>query len=191
MIDFLVIGGGIAGISAGARLSALGQVTVLEAEIGLGYHTSGRSAAMFDQIFGLPTTTEMNRASRDYHMTANGGVLSPLGLMLIGTKDDEQAFATEMTSMEMDPMPLGDAVDMVPILNLEVETQTGYNSNAWNIDTDRLIQDFACEVRSNNGQVLTGQRVQKITRTGAGWLRRLTLSMRPGHWLMLLGHGLI
>jgi len=77
MIDFLVIGGGIAGISAGARLSALGQVTVLEAEIGLGYHTSGRSAAMFDQIFGLPTTTEMNRASRDYHMTENGGVLSP------------------------------------------------------------------------------------------------------------------
>jgi len=36
--DFLVIGGGIAGISAAARLSRLGKVTVLEAESGLGYH---------------------------------------------------------------------------------------------------------------------------------------------------------
>lgn len=169
MIDFLVIGGGIAGISAGARLSSLGSVTVLEAETGLGYHTSGRSAAMFDEIYGLPTTTEMNRASRDYHMTANGGVLSPLGLMLIGTKDDEKAFATEIISMEMDQMALADAVEMVPILNLDVVTQIGYNSNAWNIDTDRLIQNFAREVRANDGKVLTGQRVLNITRTGSGW----------------------
>ena len=43
MIDFLVVGGGIAGISTGARLSNLGHVVVLEAETGLGYHTSGRS----------------------------------------------------------------------------------------------------------------------------------------------------
>ena len=35
MTDFLIIGGGIAGISAAARLSHLGSVTVLEAEANL------------------------------------------------------------------------------------------------------------------------------------------------------------
>ena len=38
MTDFLIIGGGIAGISAAARLSHLGRVTVLEAEPHLAHH---------------------------------------------------------------------------------------------------------------------------------------------------------
>ena len=49
MIDFLVIGGGIAGTSVGALLSHLGHVQLLEEETALGYHASGRSAAMFLQ----------------------------------------------------------------------------------------------------------------------------------------------
>ena len=55
MIDFLVIGGGIAGLSAGARLSELGTVTVLEGEDALGYHANGlaesaaRAKAAFEQ----------------------------------------------------------------------------------------------------------------------------------------------
>ena len=63
MSDFLVIGGGIAGISAAARLSHLGRVTVLEAEQGLGYHTSGRSAALFEETYGKPTTVALNKKS--------------------------------------------------------------------------------------------------------------------------------
>ncbi|MGB3316093.1 MAG: FAD-dependent oxidoreductase, partial [Albidovulum sp.] len=39
--DVLIIGGGIAGVSAAARLSALGLVVLLEAEDHLAYHTSG------------------------------------------------------------------------------------------------------------------------------------------------------
>ena len=45
--DFLIIGGGIAGISLGGRLAPNGSVCVLETEDSIGYHASGRSAAMF------------------------------------------------------------------------------------------------------------------------------------------------
>ena len=48
MSDFLIIGGGIAGISAAARLSELGSVTVIEAEGTLAHHASGRSAALYE-----------------------------------------------------------------------------------------------------------------------------------------------
>ena len=50
--DFLIIGGGIAGISAAARLSALGSVVVLEAEDHLAHHASGRSAALYEPHCG-------------------------------------------------------------------------------------------------------------------------------------------
>ena len=45
--DVLVIGGGIAGVSAGALIAADASVTVLEAEDAIGRHATGRSAAMF------------------------------------------------------------------------------------------------------------------------------------------------
>jgi len=83
MIDFLIIGGGIAGISAAARLSELGSVVVLERESALAFHASGRSAALFDENYGKPSVIALNKASRAYHETANGGVLSPRGLMIV------------------------------------------------------------------------------------------------------------
>ena len=169
MDDFLIIGGGIAGISAAARLSNHGKVTVLEAETGLGYHASGRSAAMFEETYGSPTTVALNRASRDYLTSENGGVLSPRGLMLIGTALDETAFQHDMKTMDLSPMTVADARQIVPILNPSAVTQVGYHAAAWDIDTDLLIQNFAREVRANTGTVLTNRRVSKIERTASGW----------------------
>jgi len=102
MIDFLVVGGGIAGASAGARLSHLGRVHLAEAEAALGYHASGRSAAMFEETYGKPSTIALNQSSKRYHMEANGGVLSPRGLMLVAAPDDAEAFGQDLAAMAMD-----------------------------------------------------------------------------------------
>ncbi|SDC98726.1 NAD(P)/FAD-dependent oxidoreductase [Ruegeria marina] len=168
MIDFLVIGGGIAGLSAGARLSAHGKVTVLEAEEALGYHASGRSAALFEAAYGKPAVVALNRASADYHHTANGGYLTPRGLMLLGGSDQAESFETDVADMEMEPIPFETARAMVPILNPETVAFTAHHAQAWDIDTDRLMQDFARVIRANGGAVLTRQRVTRISR-GAVW----------------------
>ena len=169
MIDFLVIGGGIAGVSAGARLSNLGKVVLLEAETALAYHTSGRSAAMFEETYGKPSTLVLNRASADYHFNANGGVLSPRGLILIGTADQKDEFEHDFALMNMNRISAEEAREIVPILNTDVLTDFAQHDEAWDIDTDRLIQNFAREIRANGGQVLTGQKVAAITRTANGW----------------------
>ena len=172
MTDFVVIGGGIAGISAAARLSHLGHVTVLEAEAGLGYHTSGRSAAMFEETYGKPTTVALNRASREYFQTANGGVLSPRGLMLLGRKTDGDAFEEDLSTMAMQRITVDEARTMIPVLDPATVTMAAYHAEAWDIDTDRLIQNFAREVRQNGGEVLTGRKVSAISRTDTGWIVR-------------------
>mgnify|MGYP000981552365 CR=1 FL=1 len=92
MTDVLVIGGGIAGLSAAARLSNLGEVRLLERETALGYHTSGRSAALFEECYGKPAVVALNRASHRYLAEANGGVLSPRGLLMIAGDDLKAAF---------------------------------------------------------------------------------------------------
>ena len=50
--DFIIVGGGIAGASAGYELAAHARVLVLERESQPGYHTTGRSAALFVQTHG-------------------------------------------------------------------------------------------------------------------------------------------
>ncbi|MEO0357039.1 MAG: FAD-dependent oxidoreductase [Pseudomonadota bacterium] len=169
MIDFLVIGGGIAGISAGARVAQMGKTLVLEAENHLAYHSSGRSAALYEETYGKPTTIALNRASKDYHFTAHGGVLSPRGLLLIGQKHEADAFDQDCTMMSLDRLTLDQAQSLLPILNTGTVTFAAHHAEAWDIDTDKLIQDFARDIRSAGGSVTTGERVTGITRTKRGW----------------------
>lgn len=64
--DFRIIGGGIAGVSAAARLSHLGKVTLVEMEAHLAHHASGRSAALFEPYYGLPPVIALTVAREDH-----------------------------------------------------------------------------------------------------------------------------
>lgn len=164
MIDFLIVGGGIAGLSAAARLSELGSVTVLEAERSLGYHASGRSAAMFEETYGKPSTIALNRASRHWHLEVNGSKDLPRGLMLLGSRGTEEAFASDFENMLMRSMSLEDAQAMVPILDPEFVTDIGYHAEAWDIDTDAAMTRFTKMAKANGAEVITDAAVTRIDR---------------------------
>ena len=138
MTDFLIIGGGIAGLSVAARLANLGTVTLLEREPALGYHASGRSAALFEETYGAPSVVALNRASRAYMQSS--GVLSPRGLLLVGTADTADLFEADRDRMEMTPIPMEQALALVPILNPAVVDRAAFHADALDIDTDRLMQ---------------------------------------------------
>lgn len=190
MDDFVVIGGGIAGISVAARLSNLGTVTLLEAEDGLGYHASGRSAAMFEETYGSPSTRALNSASKGYLQTAHGGVLSPRGLMLIGTSETRAEFANDLATMQMDAITIDAALALVPILDPHVVKEVGYHAASFDIDTDLLMQNFARRVRKNGGRVVLSETVKSIRRLGSDWqistakneYRAKTLINAAGPW---------
>ncbi len=170
MSDFIIIGGGIAGVSAGARLSLLGKVTLLEAEPALGYHASGRSAALYEASYGLPTTVALNIASGDFHREANGGYLSPRGLLVVGHADQSEHFTHDVQDLTLEPITIEAACARVPILDPKKVAFAGFHEAAWDIDTDRMIQDFAKEIRANGGEVVVGAPVTQISREGSGWM---------------------
>lgn len=167
--DFLVIGGGIAGVSAAARLSQLGAVTLLEAEGHLAYHTSGRSAALYEPNYGLPPVVDLSKASEQHLREEGGGVLSKRGLLLVAGRDERAAFEGDRTSMAMDDISLDEARSMVPILDPASVAFTAFGDHAWDIDTDRLIQNFARVARASDARIVTGARVTAITRERGRW----------------------
>jgi len=169
MTDFLVIGGGIAGLSAAARLSALGQVTLLERETALGHHASGRSAALYEETYGLPSTVALNHASKSFFLNENPHLVTPRGLLLVAGPDDGDRFAADLATMEMTPLSLAEAREILPILDPAAVSRAAHHAGAWDIDTDALLQAFARTTRATGGSVLTGQEVTAIRRTATGW----------------------
>ena len=168
MTDFLIIGGGIAGVSAAARLSHLGSVVLLEAEPALAHHASGRSAALYEPRYGLAPVVELSLASGDYFRSAPN-ILSPRGMMILGKAGEDAAFAHDIASMELPEVSVDEARALVPILNPQVVKRAAKADHAWDIDTDLLLQGFAREARQNGAQLLTSARVTAIGKTATGW----------------------
>src|SRR3954454_2379820 len=71
--DIAVIGAGMAGASAAANLSADNRVALLEAEDVAGYHTTGRSAAIWIQNYGPPDVRSLTRLSRAFYLSPPTG----------------------------------------------------------------------------------------------------------------------
>ena len=66
--DVVVVGAGMAGAAAGWQLAQAGQrVLVLERESQPGYHTTGRSAALFEEHYGPAQVQALTRASRAFY----------------------------------------------------------------------------------------------------------------------------
>jgi len=167
-VDFLIIGGGIAGISAAARLAQHGRVIVLEAEAALAHHASGRSAALFEPRYGLPPVVELSLASEPYFRGA-AHVLSPRGMMILSASHDQATFDHDADSMDLIRITPDDAKSMVPIINTDVVAFAAHADHAWDIDTDLLLQGFARDARSHGAQIVTDARVTAIERLEDGW----------------------
>ncbi len=166
--DFLIIGGGIAGVSAAARLSELGRVLLLEGEDHLAHHASGRSAAMYEPYYGLPAVVGLSMASGDF-LRAIPGVLATRGLLMLAKSDQMDVLRDEMDKMNLTAISTEAARAMVPILNPETVAGAASGASGWDLDTDLLIQTFLRIAKGNGAQVLTRARVSAISKVAGGW----------------------
>ena len=71
--DVAIVGAGIAGASLAFRLAAQRRVVLLEREAQPGYHSTGRSAAMFMESYGPPMVRALTRASRAFYLQPPAG----------------------------------------------------------------------------------------------------------------------
>ena len=189
MSDILIVGGGIAGVSAAARMSALGSVVLLEAEPVLAHHASGRSAALYEPHYGLKPVVDLSMASGDFFRSLPN-VRSPRGIMVLGKADEGPALAEEARTFALDPISVDEARAIVPVLNDQVAFAAVAN-HAWDIDTDLLLQGFARTARANGAKIELSARVTAISRDAGGWLvvtpkgefRAKTLVNAAGAWV--------
>ena len=93
--DFIVIGAGIAGASVAYWLAPHGRVVVLEREPQPGYHSTGRSAALFFETYGPEQVRALTRASRGFFADPPPGfadhpLLTPRGSLVVASNQQER-----------------------------------------------------------------------------------------------------
>lgn len=89
VFDVAVVGAGIAGASLAAEIGERASVLVLEGEDQPGYHSTGRSAAFWEECYGGPEILPLTRASGPY--LKENGFLNPRGALYLAREADEAA----------------------------------------------------------------------------------------------------
>lgn len=176
--DYIIIGGGIAGASTGYWLSQQARVIVLERESHPGYHSTGRSAALYTAAYGTPQVRALTLASRAFFDAPPSGfaehpLLTPRGEMTVDFTGDPEELQRQYQSArasvpEMELLSAAEACARLPILRAEKVHGALYDPSASDIDTDALHQGYLRGIRRNQGQIHTDSEVVRLERTAEG-----------------------
>lgn len=207
--DVVVVGAGMAGASVGWQLAQAGQrVLVLERESQPGYHTTGRSAALFEEHYGPEQVQALTRASRAFYENPPAGfaehpLLHPRGVMYVGTKAQKpliDAAYTEAVKHSPDAQRLnGEALRaLVPVLG-DTIVDGFLDDGARDIDVHALHQGFLRGLRQGGGALWcnaevsalqhdTATRTWSVNLADGRTLRTPLLVNAAGAWADMLGH---
>ncbi|AYG44402.1 FAD-binding oxidoreductase [Pseudomonas sp. Leaf58] len=161
--DTLIIGAGIAGASLGYRLAGQHTVLLLEREAQPGYHSTGRSAAMFMEAYGTPQIQALTRASRAFYETPPQGfcehpLLEPRGCLYVASLEQrallEQTHAQNLANgTDVSLLDRDAALALVPSLRGEALAGAVLEPGAMDLDVHALHQGFLRGYRSAGGEL--------------------------------------
>ena len=175
--DILVIGAGIAGASVACELAAKHRVLLAERESQPGYHTTGRSAALFSETYGPPQIRALSRASRAFFDGPPAGfasapLLSPRGVLMIARADQVATLERELATIAgsgAQRLDVADARKLMPLVRQDYLAAAFHDTRATDIDVHALHQGFLKKFRVAGGHVITGFEVDRIEWDGQTW----------------------
>jgi D-arginine dehydrogenase len=169
VVDYVVVGAGIAGVSAAYELAAGGSVLLLEREREPAYHTTGRSAAMFLASYGGADVRPLNLASRPLFEEI-GTLLTPRPLLWVGDAG-RQADLAALTRVDPTLRPLDEAEvrRLCPVLRPEWCAGALLEAGAMEIDVLGLHQYYLGGARRRGIEVRLDAPVRAGHHDGGGW----------------------
>ena len=182
--DFVIIGAGIAGASMGWELAGQRRVLLLERESQPGYHTTGRSAALYSATYGTANIRALTRASRAFYDApppefGTSPILTPRGVVYLAGPD--QLDLLDAAYAEILPLNPGvrrltrdELLAELPCLRPEAVAAGMSEPGAADIDVHALHQGYLRGLRQRGGAIRCNAEVTGLQRLDDGW--RVTLA---------------
>jgi D-arginine dehydrogenase len=139
-----------------------------------GYHSTGRSAAMYEPTFGPPAIRALTRASGEFfHRPPDGFCDRPLvtrrGVLLVVEHGDEDRLG-EFRSFGYSDIDEPTARAMVPLIRPGGAVAFLFDGDTKDIDVNALHQGFLRQYRRAGGETVYGTAVECGRRNGGIWL---------------------
>lgn len=173
--DAIVIGAGIAGATVAAHLASDRRVALVEAEDAPGYHSTGRSAAMWILNYGPPDVRVLTGLSRAFFLApppgfADAALLTPRPFVFLAPA----AQVAHLHRMIVDGIGLQERTPaqvraMVPALRAGYAAAAAIEEDAFDIDVAALHQGFLRQFRAAAGVLALRSRVGPIERRRGAW----------------------
>ena len=181
--DVIVVGGGIAGASAGYFLGGTHRVVLLEREDQPGYHTTGRSAALFTEAYGNATIRALTRGARRFFEAPPEGfsetpLLTPRGVVFIGRADQQDTLDRQFKKVSglvpgVRRITAAETLALCPILRTDYVAGALLEPDCMDIDVAALHQAYLKGMKARGGRMLTGAGVDALLpEAKEGWIAR-------------------
>lgn len=174
--DYLIVGGGISGAAVGYELAQHGKVIIVEAETHAGYHSTGRSAALYTPHYGPDLVRSICQLGRAFLTQPPAGfaehaLLSPRGMMNVFPFGAEQAMTVQLEDggEHLIELSAEQALHMAPFLRLDRVSGATYEEGVLDLDVSSLHQGFLRGFKQCGGTLQTNTRVESITKLSSGW----------------------
>ena len=181
--DIAVIGAGIAGASVASRLAEHRSVLLLERESQPGYHSTGRSAAMFIESYGPAAVRALTRASRAFYTAPPAGfaehpLLAPRGTLYVASPGEEAALTRSFAELAATCPGLvlldhAQCLERVACLRPERVIGGMFDGDAMDIDVHSLHQGYLRTLRQHGGVLRCDAGVLGAHRRSDGWQLQL------------------
>lgn len=175
----IVVGAGIAGASVAYELAATRRVLLLERESQPGYHTTGRSAALFTETYGNAVMRALTRASKAFLARPPAGfaptpLLAPRGTLLVARTEQLPALqrAVDECSALVDNLARWSGEEVCARLPCFVPGQIAaglLEPDAMDIDVHALHQGFLRGLRGRGGVLVCNAEVSALARFRGQW----------------------
>jgi D-arginine dehydrogenase len=163
----IVIGGGMAGVSAAAELSEDFEVILLEKESFHGVHSTGRSAASYIPSYGhsdssLRLLTALSKPAFDSQLEGLSDVplLKARGLLTLrpAFNDNYAAELNQLCRYFPSIVAVENLRKELPSIPIKADfaTRGWFEPDATDIDVDALLRAYLRKLKRNGGTVFTG-----------------------------------
>ena len=181
--DILIVGAGMAGAAAAHELAGAyaggGRVILLEGESRPGYHSTGRSAALYEPGFGNATVRAFNVASAGFLKSPPPGfadrpLMTRRGELTI-SDGDHRADLDRVLALdgwgghEIREISPERALAMIPILRPAQIRWAAHEPDVMDMDVNAIHQGFLKGFAARGGRLLCDAPVRRIERRRGGW----------------------
>ena len=176
--DIAVIGAGIAGAGVAAELAPHARVALLERESAPGYHTTGRSAALFTKTYGPAVIRALSRASEAFFDAPGEGfadhpLLTPRGTVLCARADQIARLEAELAELgpasRIRRIDAAEARQLCPLLRADYLAAALRDDESRDIDVDALHRGFLRRLAAAGGATRLRAEVTALAPDPAGW----------------------